>query len=128
MDARGFQNAETLTIAQNCWVEGEVSFDSYPCRCLLVLWCIMVPPLTRHLIFRPHIEVKPVIEWIWNSPTLYERFPTVPARLMDSSNHKVNGISDSPFLINVFKGDDVFSFFHGFWFIGLMMARKMGQN
>jgi hypothetical protein len=22
----------------------------------------------------------------------------------------------------------VCSFFHGFWFIGLMMARKMGQN
>jgi hypothetical protein len=34
----------------------------------------------------------------------------------------------TPFLTNVCKEDYVESFFHGFWYIGLMMAHKMDRK
>jgi hypothetical protein len=59
---------------------------------------------------------------------IIERFSTVPARLTDSSHYQVNLISDSIFLTNVFKGDDLYSFVHGFGYVDLKMARKLGRN
>jgi hypothetical protein len=76
-----------------------------------------------NLIFRSHKKLK----------LLSSEYETLPYyRTFFDSTGKVNGLFTLPstsnsgsFLTNVFKGDDVYSFVHGFWYIGLMMVRKL---
>jgi len=85
-------------ILSKCWKLFEYYAEEVECRGS-VLRFLPVPMSTRPVMyygtcpntasdFLPHMEVKPVIEWIWNSPTNLRTF--------SHSTSEVNGIFKPP--------------------------------